>query len=149
MLLQNITSACSIISIAWTVNVIWKVVLLFCCVQANFWSVYVNCEQPLLHTNANNLVSAVVKRLFWLATPDPTRTCNRDDTETAQDKKTCHSCSTSIGQHTNYWRCAQNCKYNVCHHCSSARLRFLNVMFLVDMEDAGECCIDSSCLYTV
>eukprot|EP00435_Cladocopium_sp_Y103_P010265 s3130_g2.t1 len=34
-----------------------------------------------------------------------------------RDKKTCHACNRCFGPHTSYWRCTQNCKYNVCHHC--------------------------------
>ena len=40
----------------------------------------------------------------------------------SQDKKTCHACNRSFGPHTNYWRCSQNCKYNVCHHCPMAAI---------------------------
>eukprot|EP00913_Durusdinium_trenchii_P018208 g17106.t1 len=34
-----------------------------------------------------------------------------------QDKKICHACCTTFGPETSYYRCMQNCKYNVCHHC--------------------------------
>ena len=64
-------------------------------------------------------------KTWHLATPScrPLGTAlNFQSAETAedQDHKTCHSCAKAIGQHTPYWRCTANCKYNVCHHCCRA-----------------------------